>query len=158
MDVSIVFKTGRIFEKEAFIQLKDQKEYRNPGIKIYGSDISRENIDLAYKNAEKANVSDIVQLDIADFRTLEKRSDSSFLLFNPPYGERIKTGDQAFYSMIGERLKHHYPETSVWVISTNECLKSIGLKPELKIPLFNGSLACSFREYKLYKGSRKTDK
>ncbi|TDN97285.1 class I SAM-dependent RNA methyltransferase [Sunxiuqinia elliptica] len=152
------FQNWKNFEKEAFIQLKDQKEYRNPGIKIYGSDIARENIDLAYKNAEKANVSDIVQLDIADFRTLEKRSDSSFLLFNPPYGERIKTGDQAFYSMIGERLKHHYPETSVWVISTNECLKSIGLKPELKIPLFNGSLACSFREYKLYKGSRKTDK
>lgn len=152
------FQNWKNFEKEAFIQLKDQKEYRNPGIKIYGSDISRENIDLAYKNAEKANVSDIVQLDIADFRTLEKRSDSSFLLFNPPYGERIKTGDQAFYSMMGERLKHHYPETTVWVISTNECLKSIGLKPELKIPLFNGSLACSFREYKLYKGSRKTDK
>ena len=111
---------------------------------------------MAYKNAENAKVLENIQLEIADFRYLEKKNDSSFLLFNPPYGERIETGDQAFYSMIGERLKHHYENSNAWVISTNDCLKSIGLKPAFKIPLYNGSLACSFREYKLYKGSKKS--
>ncbi|MGQ7869248.1 THUMP domain-containing class I SAM-dependent RNA methyltransferase [Sunxiuqinia sp. sy24] len=150
------FQKWKNYNEEIFKNLKDQHEHRQVGYKIYGSDISRVNIDLAYRNAEKANVLDVLQLDIADFRTLEKKNDSSFLVFNPPYGERIKSGDQAFYAMVGERLKHHYPNTTAWLISTNECLKSIGLKPEVKIPLYNGSLACSFREYKLYKGSKKT--
>lgn len=149
------FQKWKNYNEAIFRNIKDQKDHNQLGFKIYGSDISRQNIDMAYKNAEKANVLDVVQLDIADFRTLEKKDDSSFLLFNPPYGERIKAGDQAFYAMVGERLKHHYPNTTAWMISTNECLKSIGLRPEVKIPLYNGSLACSFREYKLYKGSKK---
>ncbi|WP_159519982.1 THUMP domain-containing class I SAM-dependent RNA methyltransferase [Sunxiuqinia indica] len=149
------FQKWKNYDPELFKMLKSQNEHTQVGFKIFGSDISRENIDLAYKNAEKANVLDVVQLEIADFRRLEK-NESSFLLFNPPYGERIKAGDQAFYSMVGERLKHHFPNTTAWLISTNECLKSIGLKPEVKIPLYNGSLSCSFREYKLYKGSKKS--
>lgn len=150
------FQRWKDYDEQIFKNIKDQKDHNHPGFKIYGSDISRENIDLAYKNAQKANVTDVVHFEIADFRRLEKKDDSSFLLFNPPYGERIKSGDQAFYSMIGERLKHHHPNTTAWLISTNECLKSIGLKSQIKIPLYNGSLPCSFREYKLYKGSLKS--
>ena len=48
---------------------------------IYGSDISRRNIDMASKNAEKACVGDIVQLEIADFRFAESKPEASFLLF-----------------------------------------------------------------------------
>ena len=150
------FQKWKNYDEKIFIKIKSQTDYHQPGFKIYGSDISRENIDMAFKNAENANVLDVVQLTIADFRTLEKKKSSAFLLFNPPYGERIKSGDQALYSMIGERLKHHFENSTAWVISTNECLKSVGLKPTSKIPLFNGSLPCSFREYKLYKGSKKS--
>lgn len=149
------FQRWKNYDPKLFQNIKDLKNHNQIEFKIYGSDISRENIDMAYKNAENATVLNDIQFEIADFRRLEKKTESSFLLFNPPYGERIKTGDQAFYSMVGERLKHHYPNTIAWLISTNECLKSIGLKPEIKIPLYNGSLSCSFREYKLYKGSKK---
>ena len=149
------FQKWKIYDQAIFKNVEAQNDQHQPGFKIYGSDISRENIDMAYKNAENANVLDLVQLEIADFRRLEKKTDSSFLLFNPPYGERIKTGDEAFYSMIGERLKHHCENTDAWIISTNECLKYIGLKPTFKIPLYNGSLACSFRKYQIYKGSKK---
>ncbi|HKJ40937.1 MAG TPA: class I SAM-dependent RNA methyltransferase, partial [Sunxiuqinia sp.] len=86
------FQKWKDFDGEKFAKIKDQTEHCQPGYKIYGSDISRENIDMAYKNAENANVLDVVQLDIADFRTAEKKN-ASFLLFNPPYGERIKYGD-----------------------------------------------------------------
>ena len=150
------FQQWKNYDPKLFQNIKDQKDHTPIGFKIYGSDISRENIDMAYQNAENATVLNDIQFEIADFRKLEKKTESSFLLFNPPYGERIKTGDQVFYSMVGERLKHHYPNTIAWLISTNECLKSIGLKPEVKIPLYNGSLSCSFREYKLYKGSKKS--
>ena len=86
---------------------------------------------------------------------LEPASEKPFLLFNPPYGERMTPDDTNFYSMIGERLKHHYEDAIVWIISTPQCLKSIGLRPSRKISILNGSLECSFRKYELYRGSKK---
>lgn len=153
---SFAFQKWKNFKSEVFERIKNEKDHNNVSFSIYGSDISRRNIDLAYMNAEKALVGNIVQLTIADFSLTEKKPEVSFLLFNPPYGERILSGDQAFYAMIGERLKHHYDGSNAWIISTNACLKSIGLKPASKIPLFNGSLQCSFRKYELYKGSKKS--
>jgi putative N6-adenine-specific DNA methylase len=92
---------------------------------------------------------------VADFKLLESSADQSFLLFNPPYGERLTPDDTDFYGLIGDRLKQHYANASVWIISTPQCLKSIGLRPSRKIPVLNGSLECSFRKYELYAGTRK---
>ena len=150
------FQKWKDFNAEVFDRIKKEKDHNDVNFFIYGSDISRGNIDLAFKNAENALVDDVVQLKIADFSLAERKPNVSFLLFNPPYGERILSGDQAFYSMIGERLKHHFDGSEAWIISTNACLKSIGLKPAFKIPLFNGSLQCSFRKFELYKGSKKS--
>ena len=33
-----------------------------------------------------------------------------------------------------------------------ECFEQIGLKPSIKIPLFNGSLECEFRKYAIFDG------
>ncbi len=150
------FQKWKDYRSEVFERIKNGKNHNDVNFSIYGSDISRRNIDLAYMNAEKAFVGNIVQLEIADFSLAERKPEVSFLLSNPPYGERLLSGDQALYSMIGERLKHHFDDSEAWIISTNACFKSIGLKPAVKIPLFNGSLQCSFRKYELYKGSKKS--
>ncbi len=149
------FQNWKNFDKTVFSKIQSSYNHKEIDFDIHGSDISRRNIDLAYKNIEKAKVSDVVKLEIADFRNTQRKSESDFLLFNPPYGERIQTGDADFYAMLGERLKHHYSGAEAWIISTNACLKSIGLRPAKKVPLFNGSLECSFRKYELYRGSRK---
>ncbi len=149
------FQNWKNYNPDLFEKIKNQNDHRKVNFKIYGSDISRENIDMAFNNTDKAMVNDIVNLEILDFKTSEKKEDSSFLLFNPPYGERIESGDADFYAMIGERLKHHHPGSVAWIISTNECFKSIGLKPARKTPLFNGALQCSFRKYELYRGSKR---
>lgn len=80
------------------------------------------------------------------------------MIFNPPYDERLKIDDiQAFYAMIGERLKHHWPGWEAWIISSNkDALNSIGLKPSKKITLFNGGLECWFQKYEMYEGKRRT--
>lgn len=138
-----------------FDQIKSEKDHQDVDVKIYGSDIDRRNIENAFRHAEKAQVDDILRLKVSDFKALDKKSDEDFLIFNPPYGERLQAGDQDFYSMIGEKLKHGFQGATAWIISSNECLKWIGLKPARKIPLFNGSLSCSFRKYELYQGSKK---
>jgi putative N6-adenine-specific DNA methylase len=149
------FQHWKNYRSDLFNEIKKECGHNQPNFVIYGSDNSRKSIDLAYKNASKALIADIVKLKAADFRSLQKKPDSSFIIFNPPYGERLKPEDKEFYSGIGERLKHVFTGSEAWIISTNSCFKTIGLKPARKIPIFNGSLECSFRKFELYEGSRK---
>lgn len=76
------------------------------------------------------------------------------MVTNPPYGERISTPDLlGTYRMIGERLKHQFLDNEAWVLSYRaECFDQIGLKPSIKIPLYNGSLECELRKYQIFDG------
>lgn len=153
---NFAFRNWRNFNPEWFKQLEEEvaPDGSSP-VRIFASDISRRNIDIAYKNAEAAGVLSFIDFKITDFKALEPTSEKPFLLFNPPYGERMSPNDANFYTMIGDRLKQFYTNASVWIISTPQCLKSIGLRPSRKIPILNGSLECSFRKYELYQGSKK---
>lgn len=147
------------FDAKLFQRVEEEaKSVMTDDVKILASDILRRNIDIASKNAEEAGVSNLIDFQVADFKTLEPAVDKPFLLFNPPYGERLTPDDTNFYTTIGDRLKQHYTNATVWIISTPECLKSIGLRPSRKMTLLNGSLECSFRKYELYSGSKKADK
>jgi len=43
-----------------------------------------------------------------------------------------------------------------WVLSyREECFEQIGLKPSIKIPLYNGSLECELRKYQMFDGKMK---
>jgi len=150
------FKNWRSFNPELFKWMEDEVQpVAQTPVKISASDILRRNVDIASKNADEAGVSSLIDFKVSDFKLLEPASEKPFLLFNPPYGERMTPDDTNFYAMIGERLKHHYTNATVWMISTPQCLKSIGLRPSRKIPILNGSLECSFRKYELYSGSKK---
>ena len=150
------FKNWQSFNPELFKWIEDEVQpVAQTPVKISASDILRRNIDIASKNADEAGVASLIDFKVLDFKLLEPASEKPFLLFNPPYGERMTPDDTNFYSMIGERLKHHYTNATVWMISTPQCLKSIGLRPSRKIPILNGSLECSFRKYELYSGSKK---
>ncbi len=55
--------------------------------------------------------------------------------------------------MIGERLKHQFPDNSAWILSNSkENFKHIGLKPSQKKELYNGAIKCSFNKYELFSG------
>ena len=58
--------------------------------------------------------------------------------------------------MIGERLKNAFQGNDAWILSyREECFEQIGLRPSLKVPLYNGSLECEFRKYKMFDGKMK---
>jgi len=149
------FQHWKNYRSDLFEEIKKQNTRRQPAFILYGSDHSRKSVDLASRNAVKSMTDDLIRFEVVDFRSLGKKPDSSFIIFNPPYGERLNPGDEAFYSMIGERLKHAFTGSEAWIISTNSCFKTIGLRPARKIPLLNGALECSFRKFELYQGSRK---
>ncbi len=151
------FQKWPSYRKVNFEAVVAEAESHRPTCKIFASDISRFAIDTASKNASSAGMDQNIHFKISDFKHLNTEIENPFLLFNPPYGERLESGDADFYSMVGERLKHHYEEATAWIISTPECLKTIGLKPSQKISILNGSIPCSFRKFELYRGSRKAN-
>ena len=153
---NFAFKNWRTYNPGIFKRMEEevQPASKQP-VKILASDILRRNIDIASKNADEAGVGSLIDFKVSDFKLLDPALEKPFLLFNPPYGERLSSDDTNFYSMIGERLKHHYTNATVWIISTAQCLKSIGLRPSKKITILNGSLECSFRKYELYSGTKK---
>ena len=152
---SFACQKWKSFRKDDFQQIVEEASILKPEGKIIAADVDRKAIDIASRNAEAAGMGKVIRFKISNFKYFDAELENPFLLFNPPYGERLNAGDPEFYSMIGERLKHHYENTTAWIISTPECLKTIGLKPSKKINLLNGSINCTFRKYELYKGSKK---
>ena len=124
---------------------------------IYAADISGSNLLNAQTNARRALVFNKIEFQRSDFKELKCTIQKGTILINPPYGERLKEKDLSIlYSMIGERLKHHYVGNQAWILSSSlESMKFIGLKPALKLDLFNGALKCKFNKYPLFSGKHK---
>lgn len=124
---------------------------------IYGYDIDIKAVNTAKLNVKAAGLTADVTVSEADFKDFTQPSQKSVIVMNPPYGERISTPDLlGTYKMIGERLKHQFRDNEAWVLSyREECFDQIGLKPSIKIPLYNGSLECEFRKYQIFDGKLK---
>lgn len=128
--------------------------------KIQGYDLDAAAIKKAKENVASANLKEFVTVSQEDFFKTSKESDGpSFIIFNPPYDERIAVNTEELYSNIGTTLKHAYPGTQVWMITSNmEALKYVGLRPSRKIKLFNGKLESKLVCYHMYEGSKKAKK
>lgn len=129
--------------------------------KIYGYDIDTVSVKKARINVKNANLQEFITIESRDFFSSKKETDRPmYVIFNPPYDERISVNDiEVFYEKIGTTLKHDYPGSQAWMITSNmDALKSFGLRPSKKIRLFNGKLDSRFLRYELYEGSRKGKK
>lgn len=124
---------------------------------IYGYDIDFLAVNMAKTNVKAAGLSADVTIEQQDFKDFQGHSEKAIIVTNPPYGERISTPNLLeTYRMIGERLKHAFKEGEAWILSyREECFQQIGLKPSLKVPLYNGSLECEFRKYSIFDGKLK---
>ena len=111
-------------------------------------------VNTARLNVKAAGLTSDITIEERDFKDFTQPKEKSIMVSNPPYGERISTPDLlGTYKMIGERLKHQFTGNEAWILSyREECFAQIGLKPSIKIPLFNGSLECEFRKYQMFDG------
>ena len=151
------FETWKDFDLELFEKIKDvsldkEKDFQ---ASITGGDNFQKAVRITRENIENALMFDSIKVKNEDFFDT-KVFENSFVIFNPPYGERIELGINEFYEKVGDSLKNNYKNCTVWLISSDlENLKMIGLKPSKKIEVMNGNLRCSFREFKIYEGSKK---
>ena len=152
------FEKWNDFDQELFDSIyNDESNEREFTHKIYGYDNNPKANEIAIRNVKAAGLSKDIELKIQAFQQFEQPAEKSIIVTNPPYGERISTDDLlGLYQMIGERLKHAFTGNDAWILSyRDECFDQIGLKPSVKIPLYNGALECQFRKYQLFDGKYK---
>jgi putative N6-adenine-specific DNA methylase len=146
------------FDRELFDSIyNDDSMEREFHHHIYGYDINIKAVNTARLNVKAAGLTSDITVAEQDFKNFTQPQQKSIMVTNPPYGERISTPDLlGTYKMIGERLKHQFTGNDAWILSyREECFDQIGLKPSIKIPVYNGSLECEFRKYQMFDGKMK---
>ena len=149
------FEKWADFDAELFDKIyNDDSHEREFHHHIYGYDVDIKAVNTARLNVKAAGLTSDITVEEGDFKNFTQPKEKSIMVTNPPYGERISTPDLlGTYKMIGERLKHQFTGNEAWILSyREECFAQIGLKPSIKIPLFNGSLECEFRKYQMFDG------
>ena len=152
---SFAFEKWPDFDKELFEDIyNDDSQERPFEHHIYAYDIDMKAVNTARMNVKAAGLSQDISVEQQDFKDFKKPAEKSIIIMNPPYGERITTPNLlGTYHMIGEKLKREFGGNEAWVLSyREECFEQIGLKPSIKIPLYNGSLECELRKYTLFDG------
>ncbi len=152
------FEGWKSFDKELWETIKEaslNKEKNYYG-KITGSDNFQKAVRISRTNIENTLMHDHIKVSNSDFFETEI-DPGTFVIFNPPYGERLDLGVNDFYEKVGTTLKHNYQGCEIWLISSDiDNMKLIGLKPSKKIKVMNGEFECSFRRFEVYEGSKKT--
>ena len=146
------------FDAELFDAIyNDDSQEREFNHHIYGYDIDMKAVNTALLNVKAAGLSKVISIKQQDFKNFTCPKEKSIMITNPPYGERISTPNLlGTYKMIGEKLKNEFSGNEAWVLSyREECFDQIGLKPSIKIPVYNGSLECEFRKYVMFSGKMK---
>jgi len=126
------------------------------GIKLTGYDKAPSAVAKARLNIKNANLDAFIRIEQADFFKTKAVDSELFLLFNPPYDERLSIDIKAFYKNIGDTLKQEYSGSEAWLLTGNlQTLKYVGLRPSKKIKLFNGKLEARLVQYLMYAGSKR---
>jgi putative N6-adenine-specific DNA methylase len=147
-----------LFEKIEESLLSKTRDFHH---KMVGYDKSPSAVNKAIENVKNAHLEEFITIKHEDFFKTRKGGDEHLhMLFNPPYGERLESLNvEEFYANIGTTLKHGYPGTNAWLITSNmEGLKHVGLRPSRKIKVFNGKLEARLVKYEMYEGSKKAKK
>jgi len=155
------FENWKDFDRELMEHVVEKlPKEKEVAVPIIARDVDPSAVELARRQVKQLELSHLVSVEQADFAHTEGLEEGTTIIINPPYGERMNPGDiESLYSMIGTTLKHKYPGADAWILSSSrKALGRVGLKPARKQMLYNGSLECSFVNYKTFKGNWKEHK
>jgi len=118
---------------------------------IRGSDIRRDALELAGRNARAAGIGHLLAFDRLDVKDARPPAGPpGIVIANPPYGERI--GDEkelvGLYRSLGETIRDHWPGWRLCVFTGNDWLaRKVGLKVKSSVPFYNGRIPCRLWEF-----------
>lgn len=142
--------------KRLCVEAADRRVVAPEKLPIWGSDIDDDAVARCQQNLAHAGLDDLIEVRRADLLEIAPPAATGVLVANPPYGERLGELDAlaAFYPRLGDAFKQRFAGWYCWLLSADTRLpKLIGLKPDRKIPLFNGALECRLYGFAIVAGS-----
>ena len=119
----------------------------NRQIRISGSDIDPEALELARRHVRQAGLEGRISLEQRDLRDLHPTGEAGVILANPPYGERLDTARAAH--SIARQLGLLHARTPGWkmcVISADMGFERVfGQRATRRKRYYNGRIECEFR-------------
>ncbi|MBN2349812.1 MAG: RNA methyltransferase [Bacteroidales bacterium] len=150
------FQNWKSYNRNLFDSIKNEinRQKSTDFPEIVASDVSLPAIESAKENAKTAGVLNRIQFNNIAFEHTKAYAKTGILIMNPPYGERLKVDKiNDFYKLIGDTLKQNYAGYDAWIFSGNkQAIKAVGLRPDRKISLYNGSIEGWYYKYSMYSG------
>jgi len=128
---------------------------------LFASDLAAGAVGRTQAHLAAAKVDEFVRAEQADVLTRAAPTAAGVLVANPPYGVRLNEAAQlaAFYPRLGDALKRHFPGWRAHLLTADLRLaKLIGLRPDRRVPLYNGALECRLFAFRLVAGSHRDGK
>ncbi|MDX1490308.1 MAG: bifunctional 23S rRNA (guanine(2069)-N(7))-methyltransferase RlmK/23S rRNA (guanine(2445)-N(2))-methyltransferase RlmL [Pseudohongiellaceae bacterium] len=110
---------------------------------LIGSDSDERVIDIARRNAFRANLSKHAQFSVASIEDLTLEVTPNLLICNPPYAERLgeQTEVELLYSALGEFLRREAKGADAAIFTAKpEWGKLLGIHSHKQYAFFNGAL------------------
>ena len=155
------FMHTKLFQISAFEGIRKEllnKENRNFNLKIIATDIDKDAIEAAYKNACLAQVENYIEFKACDYKETPIPQLPGIIIINPEYGIRLGRINELenLYGEIGDFLKQKCNGFTAYIFSGNiALLKKVRLKTQRKLIFFNADIECRLYEYALYAGSKR---
>ena len=133
--------------KEEKVKCYQEIDY-DKEVEIYGTDISRQAIEIAKSNAEILGLENDIKFFVKDIRDLDLAGDYGVIVTNPPYGVRIGGDDLAELEKELGKLYKENPTWSLFVISADEKFeRNFGKKSNRNRKLYNGRIKTYYYQY-----------
>jgi putative N6-adenine-specific DNA methylase len=127
--------------------------------RIIATDIRREAVEAAKKNAAAAGVEHLIEFAVCDYAGTAVPGGGGIIILNPEYGERMgKIKElESVYKGVGDFFKQKCRGYTGYLFTGNlDLAKKVGLRAKRRIQFFNSGIECRLLEYELYEGSRKS--
>lgn len=148
---NFVCETWPTMEKEIFEQVREGAEcaIKNKDIKLIGYDNDESILRVARQNAMKAGVAKYIDFHKRDFEEFSSNDKYSFIITNPPYGERL--GEQKeveeLYRIFGKN-KIKLDNWDFNILTSYEGFENVcGVKSSKNRKLYNGTIKCYYYQY-----------
>lgn len=133
--------------KEEKVKCYQEIDY-DKELEIYGTDISRQAIEIAKSNAEILGLENDIKFFVKDIRDLDLAGDYGVIVTNPPYGVRIGGDDLAELEKELGKLYKENPTWSLFAISADEKFeRNFGKKSNRNRKLYNGRIKTYYYQY-----------
>ena len=125
-------------------------------IRIAGSDISPEAIELAKRHLRQAGLAGRIELQVKDLRDVTLAGEPGVFIANPPYGERLDSARaaHAIARQLG-LLQRRNPDWTLCAFSADMGFeREYGRRATRRRRYYNGRIECEYRIFEEVRGAK----